>query len=143
MVTSQIRFHCAITEMPIFKTFLDDFIFFRYSWFTVFCHVLLNSQVSQSHMNSLSVSHVILHLAPSQVIRYSPLCYSAGSHCMCFHMYFSLKCACVCKCVYLCVFSDHFLLLSLFPIKFYLKLITNVFKKLNLYLSIWLFKASI
>ena len=44
-------------------------------------------------------------------------------------------CMCMCKCVYICVFSDHCLLLLIYFIKimFCLKLIAKIFRQLNLY----------
>ena len=62
------------------KTFLNDY-FFYYSWFTVFCQfstVLQNYPVSLSHTHThihiYSLSHIILHYAPSQVTKYISPC---------------------------------------------------------------------
>ena len=58
------------------------FIFFHYSWFTAFCHFLLYNKVTQSHIHINSFFDIILQHLPSQVTRYSCLCYAAGSHCL-------------------------------------------------------------
>jgi len=59
----------------------------------MFCQFLLYSKVTQLHTHTHtqiymciyiyihSFSHIILHHVPSQVARYSSLCYTAGSHC--------------------------------------------------------------
>ena len=51
-----------------------DFIFlnFYYSWFTMFCHFLLYSKVTQLYIHGHSFSHIILCHVPSQVIWRSP-----------------------------------------------------------------------
>ena len=61
-----------------------DFYFFHYSWLTVFCQFLLYSKVTQSYIHICSFSYITLHHVPSQVTRYSSLCYTAGSHCLSF-----------------------------------------------------------
>ena len=53
---------------------------FNYSWFTMFCQFLLHSKVTQIYICIYSFSHIILPHVPSQVIRYSSLCHTAGAH---------------------------------------------------------------
>ena len=50
----------------------------------MFCQFLLYSKVIQSlpPHHTHSFSHIILHHVSSQVIGYSPLYYTAGSHCL-------------------------------------------------------------
>ena len=61
--------------------FYDDFYFFHYSRFTVFCRFFTAQQ-------GVPVTHPCLHSfsslyhAPSQMTRHSSLCYTAGSHCL-------------------------------------------------------------
>ena len=60
-----------------FIYFLNDLSVFQYSWFTVFCPFSAIQQCDPvAHTYIHSFSHVILHRAPSQVTRYSPLCYT-------------------------------------------------------------------
>ena len=54
---------------------------FYYSWFTMSCQFLLYSKVTQLYIYIHAFCHIILHV-PSQVIRNSSLCYTAGSHCL-------------------------------------------------------------
>ena len=59
-------------ETSFFKNFVNfnDFYFFRYSWFTVFCQfstVQQNDPVTHTYIHSFS--HIILHHVPSQVTR--------------------------------------------------------------------------
>ena len=74
-----------------FHIFYNDFYFFHYSWFTVFCQL---STVQQSdpvtHIYIHSFSHIITHHVLSQVTRYSSLCYTAGLHCLSSSKYNSL-----------------------------------------------------
>ena len=58
------------------------FKIFYYSLFTMFYQ--LYSKVTQLYIyvHTHSFSHIILHHVPSQVTRYSSLCYTAGSHCL-------------------------------------------------------------
>ena len=65
-----------------FLKFLNDFYFFHYSWFTVFCQFLLYSKVTQSHTYICYFSHIILHHTPYEMTRYSSLCYTAWYHCL-------------------------------------------------------------
>ena len=66
----------------------DDFYFFHYSGFTVFCELSTVQQSDPAHTHThthiffFSHFHTILHHVPSQVTRYSSLCYTAGSHCL-------------------------------------------------------------
>ena len=60
------------------SNFLNDFYFFYYSWFTVLCQFL---QQSDPVICILSLT-IILHHVPSQVTRYISLCYTAGSNCL-------------------------------------------------------------
>ena len=59
----------------------NDFYFFHYSWFTMFC------QFSTAQQGDL-VTHTYIHFffshyhAPSQMTRRSSLCCTAGSHCL-------------------------------------------------------------
>ena len=48
----------------------------------MFYQFLLYSNVTQLHKYIHSFSYIILHHVLSQVIRYSSLCYTAGSHCL-------------------------------------------------------------
>ena len=52
--------------------------FFYYGWFAVFCQFLLYSKVTQPYIYIHSISHVIFHHVPLQVIGYSSLRYTAG-----------------------------------------------------------------
>ena len=52
-------------------------IFFCYSYFIVFCQFLLYSKMTQLYTHTHSFSHIILYHIPTQVIGYSPLCYTA------------------------------------------------------------------
>ena len=64
-------------------SFLSDFYFFHYSWFTVFFQLSTIQQSDPVIYTSIYIfSHIILHHAPSQVIRYSSQSYTAGSHCL-------------------------------------------------------------
>ena len=65
-----------------FQIMLIYLFFFYYSWFTVFCQFLLYSKMTQLYIYIHSFSHIFLHHIPSQVIRYSSLCCTAGSHCL-------------------------------------------------------------
>ena len=65
--------------------------FFNYSRFAMFCQFLLYRKVTQLYIYIHSFFfHFILHQVPSQMIRYSSLCYIAGSH------YLSIPNAIVC-----------------------------------------------
>ena len=55
---------------------------FNYIWFTMFCLLLLYSKVTWSYIYIHYFSHTIFHHVPSQVIGYSSLYYTAGSHCL-------------------------------------------------------------
>ena len=72
----------ALLPLTFFSfLFNNDFYFFHYSCFTVFCQF---SPIQQGD----PVSHTYIHSffshyhAPSQVTRYSSKCYTAGSHCL-------------------------------------------------------------
>jgi len=69
-------------ELNIYIYIFSRFLFLYYSWFAVFCHLLLYSKVTQSYIYIHSFSHIILHHVSSQVTRYSSLCHTAGYHCL-------------------------------------------------------------
>ena len=73
------RFGLSLLQQ--FFQICHSWLFFNYSWFTVFCQFLLYSSVTQLYICIPFVSHIILDPVPSQVIGYSSLCYTAGSHC--------------------------------------------------------------
>ena len=83
----QISISVIFCRVKFSLTFLNDFYFFHYSWFTVFCQFLLYSTVSQSHTHT----HVYIHILfltyslsrsiISDQIQF-PLLYTAGSHCL-------------------------------------------------------------
>ena len=66
-----------------FVFYLMIFIFFHFSWLTAFCQfstVQQGDPVTHTHIHSFS--HIMLPYVPSQVIRYSSLCHTAGPHCL-------------------------------------------------------------
>ena len=69
-------------DIKLYLNFIHFKIFFNYSWFRIFCPFLLYSKVTQSHIYTHSLSHIICHHVPSQVIGHSFLCYTAGPHCL-------------------------------------------------------------
>ena len=87
-----------IKEMCLWHRFffINDFYFFHYSWFAVFCQfstVQQSDLVTHTHTHTRththftyihSFSHITLHHAPSQVTRHSSQFHTAGSHCVSF-----------------------------------------------------------
>ena len=74
-------------QISLLKPILSDFYFFHYSWFTLFCQfptVQRSDTVThtRTYIYIHSFSHMFLYHLPSQVTRYSSLCYTAGSHCL-------------------------------------------------------------
>ena len=58
-------------------------IFFKIRvWLITFCQFLLYTKVTQLYIYIYSFSYMFLSHVPSQVIRYSSLCYRAGPHCL-------------------------------------------------------------
>ena len=62
----------------------------------MFCQFMLYSKVTQSDTHThthiiYSFSHSILLHIPSQVFRYSSLCYTAGPYCLFFSFYLLLN----------------------------------------------------
>ena len=67
---------CTWTNLIlIMHIFYNDFNFFYYRWFTVFCQFCaLQQNDTVTHTYTHSFSYIILHHAPSQVMRYSFQC---------------------------------------------------------------------
>ena len=57
-------------------------LFFYYSWFTCSFNFCCTSKWPSHTYVRTSFSDIIVHHVPSQVTRYSSLCYTAGSHCL-------------------------------------------------------------
>ena len=57
-------------------------ILLKYSWFTMLCHFLLYSKVTQSYTYIHSLFYIIFHPGVSQETGYSYLCCAVGCHCL-------------------------------------------------------------
>ena len=68
---------CKLHMWPMKKNgwiFLNDFYFFHYRWFTVFCQFSIVRQSDPVMHTYISFSHIHLHQALSQVTGYSSQC---------------------------------------------------------------------
>ena len=61
--------------------FFNLILIFYYSWFTMFCQILLYSKVTQLYIYAFFFHNIFYHVV-LQAIEYSSLCNTAGPHCL-------------------------------------------------------------